>query len=110
MSFRLFIYYCALCGGAGAFVGWGLGRWLVGGSDTLASGLKGLFLGVGVALALALVDALGSLSGRRLTGAFGRLGLAVLVGASGGLIGGAAGQFLFDRKDWAAFLVLGWTV
>src|SRR5689334_949717 len=26
MSFRLFIYYCALCGGGGAFLGWMLGR------------------------------------------------------------------------------------
>ena len=26
MSFRLFIYYCALCGGWAAFFGWMLGR------------------------------------------------------------------------------------
>ena len=26
MSFRLFIYYCAVLGGCAAFVGWGLGR------------------------------------------------------------------------------------
>ena len=26
MSFRLFIYYCAICGGWAALVGWALGR------------------------------------------------------------------------------------
>ena len=28
MSFKLFIYYCALCGGWAAFLAWGLVQWL----------------------------------------------------------------------------------
>jgi hypothetical protein len=26
MSFRLFIYYCTVCGGLAAYLGWALGR------------------------------------------------------------------------------------
>src|SRR5436189_192258 len=51
MSFRLFIYYCALSGGGGAFLGWAIGRSLAG-QGVLGDGIKGLWLGLGVALAL----------------------------------------------------------
>ena len=33
MSFRLFIYYCALCGGGGALAGWAIGRVFASGED-----------------------------------------------------------------------------
>ena len=62
MSFRLFIYYCALCGGVGAFIGWALGRWLAGPSSVFNNGIKGLFLGLGIALLLGLLDALWNFS------------------------------------------------
>ena len=54
MSFRLFIYYCALCGGGGAFLGWMLGRPINLSNNNLTQGLKGMFLGLSVAWALAL--------------------------------------------------------
>src|SRR5436189_598493 len=62
MSFRLFIYYCALCGGGGGFAGWVTGRWLHGQNPLLDAGLKALLVGMPVALALSAVDALGNLS------------------------------------------------
>ena len=60
MSFRWFIYYCALFGGWAALMGWMLGRWLSPPATwpILEASGKGLFLGFAVALAIGLVDAL----------------------------------------------------
>ena len=58
MSFRLFVYWCTLCGGWAAAAGWGLGFWIVRGDSLGGTGIKGMFLGMLIALALGLVDAL----------------------------------------------------
>lgn len=111
MSLRLFIYYCALCGSGGAFFGWALGRALAPGSEVLGQGLKGMFLGLTVALALGLVDSLWVYSLRRLPLILARAGMAVVVGSVGGLFGGLVGQILYGQvKPLAVFLVLGWTL
>jgi hypothetical protein len=110
MSFRLFIYYCALCGGGGAFLGWILGRPIHFNNVILTQGLKGMFLGLGIALALALVDAVWVFSLRRLLSIGPRVATAVLVGTMGGLLGGLVGQALYGWKEWAIFLVFGWTI
>src|SRR6516162_1154673 len=57
MSFRLFIYYCTLCGGCAAFLGWVLGRLVPFESRLAETGVKGLFLGLTVAFGLSVVDA-----------------------------------------------------
>jgi hypothetical protein len=110
MSFRLFIYYCTLCGGGGAFLGWMLGRPLNLENKVLAQGLKGMFLGLAVTLALGLVDALAIFSLRRFVAIGLRVGTAVLVGAMGGLLGGLVSQALYGWKELAVFLVFGWTI
>jgi hypothetical protein len=110
MSFRLFIYYCALCGGGGAFAGWVVGRAVAAPSGTLAQGVKGLFLGLAVAGALGLVDALWNGPGRRILASSGRVLAAVLVGGTGGLLGGLVGQMLYGQIPLGAFFVLGWTL
>jgi hypothetical protein len=111
MSFRLFIYYCALCGGWAAFLGWFAGRLSApdpAAHDVQSAAVNGLWLGLLVALGLGLVDALWNLS----LGRFGlialRAGVALLVGALGGLIGGFLGQLLFLL--WGPFYVIGWTL
>lgn len=109
MSFRLFIYYCALCGGGGAFAGWAIGRRLVNDNGVLATGIKGLWLGLGVALALSLLDALWNLSLSRPLAILARVAVAVLVGGTGGLLGGILSEALYEKKSLAVFLVLGWT-
>jgi hypothetical protein len=91
MSFRLFIYYCALCGGGGAFLGWMLGRLINLNNVFLTQGLKGMFLGLAIALALALVDAPWGYSLRRLLSNGVRMATAVVVGMIGGLLGGLVG-------------------
>ena len=58
MSFRLFVYWGALCGGWAAAAGWALGHALAHGDSLGATGIKGMFLGMTIALALGTVDAL----------------------------------------------------
>ena len=84
MSFRLFIYYCALCGGWAAFFGWVLGRALSPSNVTGRDGIRGMMLGILVALGLSLVDCLWNMSLRRLGLVAMRVGVAILVGGIGG--------------------------
>ena len=58
MSFKLFIYYCALCGGWAAFLGWGIGLFLSPSSPLGNVGIRGMWLGMFIAFGLGLVDAL----------------------------------------------------
>src|SRR5262249_18497175 len=113
MSFRLFIYYCALCGGWSAFFGWALGRVMAPHDEMRVgeAGVKGMFLGLLVALGLSLVDALWNLSLRQFGQVFLRVVVAVLVGCVGGLLGGMLGQILFNVTGGnSIFLVFGWTL
>jgi hypothetical protein len=110
MSFRLFIYYCALCGAGGAFLGWMLGRPVNLGNEILTQGLKGMFLGLSIALALAMVDALWVFSLRQVVSIGLRVATAVMVGTMGGLLGGLVSQALYGWKEFGAFLVFGWTI
>ena len=110
MSFRLFIYYCALCGGGGAFIGWMLGRMMRISNQVLSQGIKGMLLGLSVALALGLVDTLWVFSIKRFVAVGLRVGTAVFIGAMGGLLGGLVSQALYGWKDLAVFLVFGWTI
>ncbi|HEY7313125.1 MAG TPA: FHA domain-containing protein [Gemmataceae bacterium] len=111
MSFRLFIYYCALCGGGGAFLGWMLGRPVsLSGSVVLSQGIKGMLLGFTVTLALGLVDALWVFSLKRFVAIGLRVATAVVVGTMGGLLGGLVGQALYGWTGWGLFLVFGWTI
>jgi hypothetical protein len=112
MSFRLFIYYCALCGAWAALFGWALGRFLGSTPNELANaGIKGFCLGFFVSLALGLVDAFMNLSSfKQIVVGVMRVSVAVMVGSIGGMMGGMFGQILFGIKDLSLFLILGWTV
>src|SRR5262245_47307162 len=98
MSFRLFIYYCALGGGWAAFVAWGLVELL--GVLTLSSVylkamLTGALLGALVAAAIGLVDALLNARGfQRVLRTATCFGLGLLGGAVGGLVGQALESLL----------------
>src|SRR5262245_12893543 len=110
MSFRLYVYYCALCGGWAALVGWIAGRAYHLDHPLAAAGLKGLWLGLFVALGLSMLDAAWNLSRHHFGQALGRVLLAVLVGSIGGMVGGALGQALFGWQPQPAFLILGWAI
>jgi hypothetical protein len=108
MSFRFFIYYCALVGGWAAFVGFFLGTFLAPENRLGHNGIKGMFLGLMVALGLSLVDTLWNLSLSRIGVVLLRVGVSLLVGAVAGLLGGMVGLWLYDI--WGPLFVLGWTL
>ncbi len=110
MSFRSFIYYCALGGGCGGYVGWGLGRLAVVEDNLRRAALKGLLLGLTVALLVGLVDALWSAASRRAVAIGARLLVAVAVGAVGGFLGGFVGQALYARTQHPSALLFGWAL
>ena len=114
MSFRLFIYYCALCGGWAAFIGWAFGRELAPSNALGKVGIQGMWLGLFVALGLGLVDALWNLSFTQIHIIAMRVGVAVMVGCVAGLLGGVVGQFFFGLVKWPllgeAFYIFGWTI
>ncbi len=111
MSFKLFIYYCALCGGWMAFLGWALGRLATTSNAVARDGMRGMCLGILIALGLSLVDCLWNLSMRQIGQVILRVSVAVVVGCVGGLIGGMLGSLLY-AKVWESpvVLVLGWTL
>jgi hypothetical protein len=110
MSFRLFIYYCTLAGAASALAGWALGRALTEGDGLLVQGLKGLYLGLVLALALALVDALWNFTLGRVLSILGRAVTAACLGGMAGLLGGLVGEGLYRAWDVGALLVVGYTL
>jgi hypothetical protein len=110
MSFRLFVCWCALCGGWAAVAGWGLGR-LIGGADPLGgTGLRGMALGLMVALGLGTVDSLWVYSLRQFGRIAPRVLLCVAVGGVGGLVGGVVGQRLYDWRNLDSLRVAGWVL
>ncbi len=110
MSFRLFVYYCAVCGAWAAFLGWGLGRILGPQSmDALPrTVLRGLSLGLLLAFGLGLVDAF--FSSRRPVAIILRGLFVAAVGLVGGLLGGAVGQALYSATNNAVLLGFGWVL
>jgi hypothetical protein len=110
MSLRWFIYFSALFGSWAAFLGWVLGRLLSPESPVLQAGIKGMLLGVLVALSLGLIDALWNLPAGQLLQATLRVLTAVAVGGLGGLLGGMIGQVFFGWTEWSLFLIFGWTI
>jgi hypothetical protein len=110
MSFRRFVYWCALCGGWAAAMGWLVGRLVAPGDALGGTGLKGMFLGLLIALALGLVDAVWVFSLRPLWRVLPRLFVCVAIGTVGGLLGSVTGQLLFDWENLAALQVFGWVL
>ncbi len=110
MSFRLFVWYCSLCGGCAAYLGWALGRFASPESSVLQAAVKGMFLGMMVALSLGLIDALWSLHWAQVHRIGARVLVAVGVGTVGGFLGGLVGQALYHFRHWSVFLIFGWTV
>src|ERR1700733_3055113 len=84
MSFRRFVWYCAVCGAWSALVGWGLGVLVApaGGTptdDLIRAALLGLSLGLCVACGLGLLDAVWNLSLRQFGQVVLRVGAALVI-------------------------------
>src|SRR5450755_3607386 len=115
MSFKLFIYYCALCGGWAAFLAWafawGLGgtstdpRTLFGSSAFLKTILIASLLGLLVAAAIGALDAmLNAVGFQRVL----RVGVCMSVGIIGGAFGGLVGEGLHQLNEF--LLLIGWII
>ncbi len=106
MSFRLFIYYCAICGGWAAFLAWGVAQGAGFRSianlylrATLIAGTLGLF----VAAAVGAVDAWLNAGGSQ---RYVRVSTCLGVGLLGGMLGGFVGEFLHSTLHFPVFI--GW--
>jgi hypothetical protein len=111
MSFRLFVYYCAVIGGWAALVGWAVGLALAPDTGPVGRALvRATSVGMVVALGLAVVDGLWNLSSRQL----GRVARRGLVGALAGVLasipGAILGQLLVNATEKEGLAVVGWTL
>jgi hypothetical protein len=108
MSFKLFIYYCALCGGWAAFLAWGVaqgtGFRMVENLYARAA-LIGGTLGLLVAGAIGAVDAFQNAVGSQ---RYIRVGICLGIGVLGGILGGVLGQALNSLLHLPFFV--GWIV
>jgi hypothetical protein len=118
MSFKLFIYYCAVCGGWAALAGWALGLALgaIAENSLFRALIEGLSVGMLVALALGFVDILWNTGGRQMSQALLR-GLVVAgIGCVSGLLGAGVGEVLVLLAGWVAHRdieilgVVGWVL
>jgi hypothetical protein len=119
MSFRLFVWYCMICGAWAGFVGWGLGRILApsvppGNTDfgpiVLRTSIVSLFLGFAVAFGLSYLDAIFNLSMRKLGAVFLRVFAAIFVGVLGGLFGGLVGGAIYKLTQWDSIFLISWII
>jgi hypothetical protein len=108
MSFKVFVYYCALCGGWAAFLAWAFVLLLRLGSTEdpiIRSASIAAVLGFFVAAAVGLVDALlNSVGAQRLV----RVLLCALLGMLGGALGGVLGGALIWLTGKVLLAFLGW--
>jgi hypothetical protein len=109
MSFRLFIFYCSLCGAWAGLAGWALGRTAEFESG-IKEGMRALYLGLLVALALVFVDTILNFSLRQIGSLLLRVIVTVAIGGAGGFAGGWLGQKLYAQTETPAYLVVGWTI
>jgi hypothetical protein len=106
MSFRLFIYYCAVCGGWAAFLAWAIAQ-VIGFRSisnlylrvTLIAGVLGMFVAAAVGAVDALLNAVGSQR-------YVRIGICLGIGLFGGMLGGFVGEFLHSNLHFPVFI--GW--
>jgi hypothetical protein len=110
MSFRRFIYYCAVCGGAAAFIGWVLGKFPPMEASVLLDALKALCLGMLLGAVLAVIDSLWNFSWAKLPVAVLRVIVAGLVGCIAGFFGAMIGSGLTYLTNLSVFQVFGWTL
>jgi hypothetical protein len=113
MSFKVYIYYCALCGGWAAFLAWGAVAVLMAGnaippdSKVFESGVIGAVLGFFVAAAIGFVDAVLNAVGMQ---RFVRVMTCGFLGLVGGAIGGTIGGFVVKQSGNTFLAFPGWVL
>ena len=110
MSFRLFIYYCAISGAWAALFGWVFGRLTAPEEGYGRTAVLAMFLAVCVALALSAIDGLWMTAGRFRPHLLVRILVVMAIGCMAGLVGGIIGQFFVNEFSLGLFVVFGWTL
>lgn len=107
MSFKVFIYYCALCGAWAAFLAWGASALFgLGEKEAIvrSAGL-GALLGFFIAAAIGFTDAvLNAVGVQRLV----RVLICAVLGLIGGTIGGGVGGFIVAKSGISYLALPGW--
>jgi hypothetical protein len=112
MSFKVYIYYCALCGGWAAFVAWAIvatmaSQSLMPSNKVAESAAIGALLGFFVAGAVGFVDAvLNAVGMQRVT----RVMLCALLGVGGGAVGATIGGFVVWVTTNSFLMFPGWVL
>jgi hypothetical protein len=107
MTFRWFLYYCAAWGAVAGLVGWGLTLVVALDNRVLQEAVKGLLLGLTLAVILVLVDL--AFNGARWDSVL-AVAAGGFVGGLGGVVGGTIGQIVYGFTQWNASLIFGWTL
>ena len=116
MSFRWFIYYCAVCGGCAALIGWVLGIIPHLGANVMQDALKALCLGLMLGGVLAVIDSLVNFSWAQIVTAALRVLTAAFFGGVGGFFGGMITGAITRGLYWMPTplviigQILGWTL
>ena len=114
MSFRWFIYYCAVCGGCAALVGWMLGKLPPFSPGVLLDALKAMYVGLMLGIVLSLIDSLMNFAWSRLFLVAARVLTAGVVGGVAGLLGGLITGGVTRNLDIVSLQIagqiLGWTL
>mgnify|MGYP002784846552 CR=1 FL=1 len=116
MSFRLFVYYCAIVGAWSGFVGWALGRVVQNLSpeqtsfftQILVDSFRALCLGFAVALGLSFLDASFNYSLRRIGIVLLSVATAVFIGIFGGMCSGILGGSIFYFLQYSVVFLVSW--
>ena len=115
MSFKLFVYYCAVCGGWAGLIGWAVGLLLgtimekLAGSSTMVDALShATCVGMSVALSLAAIDGLWNTGGTKPTAVAMRAVFGGIAGFIATIPGAAIGQLLVDVTKQDALGAFGW--
>lgn len=108
MSLRWFVYYCAVWAGLAAYVGWLLGRLIALPHPVFQAAVRGLFVGLVVAVVLVLVDL--AFNGVKGASSIWRVLVGGAVGGLGGFVGGMIGQLLYGPSNLGVFLIVGWAL
>jgi MFS family permease len=111
MSFKSFIYYCALCGGWAALAAWavvqfaGIVDWQ---EKVIQAAVTAGLVGLLVAFAIGVLDAkMNAVGFQRIV----RVLLCLMIGLIGGLLGGLLGGFLYETfGQQMGLLVAGWVL
>jgi hypothetical protein len=109
MPFRVFLSYCCLWGAFAAMAGWLFGEW-IGVPRSADSAARDVLPGLGLGVALAVVDAFSTRSSRHLLAAGWAAAAGAVLGALGGGLNGVLSDTFVDGGRGQGWQLLPWAI